>query len=195
MIRVGSGTPPMFLRSFHAHVKVPPMAKKAITTENDAAEVEKALRVYEAGYHITPQTKEEDVEKVVGGIRAVIEKAGGTFISEGTPTLMKLSFPMFAREGDKNIEYDRGYFGWLKFEAAAETAETVTEHLRTTLSVFRSMVFRTVREDTRAKIKAPALREVKRGDTIKAAPRKAEESAAPVSEEQLEKALEDITTE
>ena len=59
----------------------------------------------------------------------------------------------------------------------------------------RFIVFQTVREDTRAKIKAPTLREVKRNDVIKAAPRQAEESAPPVSEEDLEKALKDITEE
>jgi hypothetical protein len=54
------------------------------------------------------------------------------------------------------------------------------------------MVFRTVREETRARLKAPQLREVKRGDTPKPAPRKAEESA-PVNEEQIEKAIETLT--
>lgn len=171
------------------------MVKKAAATDRDASDTEVALHVYEAGYHITPQTKEEDVEKVVAGIRAVIEKAGGTFIAEGAPALMKLAFPMYAREGDKTHEYDRGYFGWLKFEASAGAAGAVSEHLKETLSVFRFIVFLTVREDTRAKIKAPTLREVKRGDSVKAAPRKPKEAAAPVSEEQLEKVLEDITAE
>ena len=40
-------------------------------------------RIYELGYHIIPTVKEEDVEKIVGGIRSVIEKAGGSFIAEG----------------------------------------------------------------------------------------------------------------
>lgn len=171
------------------------MVKKAAATDTVPADTEVVLHVYEAGYHITPQTKEEDVEKVMGGIRTVIEKAGGNFIAEGAPALMKLAFPMYAREGDKNIEYDRGYFGWLKFEATAEAAGAMSAYLKEILSVFRFIVFRTVREDTRAKIKAPTLREVKRGDTLKTTARKAEEPAGPVSEEQLEKVLEDITTE
>jgi len=54
-----------------------------------------------------------------------------------------------------------------------------------------------VREDTRAKMKAPTLREVKRTDTIKSSPRRVptEGSTAPVSEEDLEKAIQDITSE
>lgn len=169
----------------------PHMAKKAAKVEV-AEDREVVLRVYEAGYHIVPQTKEEDLDAVVGKVRAVIEKAGGTFISEGAPALMKLAFPMTTREGDKNVTYDRSYFGWLKFEAPAETVEALTEFFAGTRDIFRSMVFKTIREDTRAKLKAPQLREVKRGDALKTT-RKTEEAAAPVSEEDLDKALETIT--
>ncbi len=160
-------------------------------------ETETVTRIYEAGYHIVPTVKEEDVEKVVASIRSEVEKLGGSFITEGAPSLTKLTFPMYRREDEKHVEYDRGYFGWLKFEAGTHAAKELTEALKNNTSIFRSMVFKTVREDTRAKIKAAPLREVKRTDTIKAAPRKtpvAEESA-PVSEAELEKALETLTAE
>ena len=64
-------------------------------------------------------------------------------------------------------------------------------------NILRFVIWKTVREDTRAKIKPPAMREVKRTDVIKSTPRRAvtEEVAAPVSEEDLEKAIQDITTE
>src|SRR3990167_4425026 len=60
-------------------------------------------RIYELGYHIIPTVKEEDVEKIVGSIRSVIEKAGGSFIAEGAPSLTKLSYAMnaLAKEGEK----------------------------------------------------------------------------------------------
>ena len=41
--------------------------------EDDVAEP----RIYEIGYHIIPTVKEEDVEKIVSGIRGIIESAGG----------------------------------------------------------------------------------------------------------------------
>ena len=101
---------------------------------------------------------------------------------------------MSVREAGKRIEYDRGYFGWIKFEAKVSAARALDEELKGNANVMRFILFQTVREDTRAKIK-PNLREVKRTDTIKAAPRRAEEAAAPLSEEELEKALLDITKE
>ena len=159
-------------------------------------ENETIIRIYEAGYHIVPTVKEEDVEKVVSGIRSEIEKLGGSFIAEGSPALMKLSFDMDKREGEKHVGYDRGYFGWLKFEAGTHAAKALTDSLQGNPQVLRAMVFKTVREDTRAKFKAPQLREVKRTDVIKSSSRKTEaEDKAPVSEADLEKALETLTKE
>jgi len=106
--------------------------------------------------------------------------------------LNKLAFSMYKREGEKNAEYDRAYFGWMKFESMLETANELRDTLAKHPSIVRAIVFRTVREETRAKIKAPQLREVKRTETAKATPRKVEESA-PVSEVDLEKAISDLT--
>src|SRR3989338_7005439 len=150
-----------------------------------------ALRIYEVGYHIAPETKEEDLEKVVATIRSIVEQAGGSFIAEGAPSMTKLAYPMFVREGEKTTEYDRGYFRWLKFEAPVAVARSLEESLKRDKNLFRFIVFQTVREDTRAKYKAPQLREVKRTDVIKQAPRRVEETSAPVSEEDLEKAIQE----
>lgn len=166
-------------------------------TDDTNSKNEIVMRVYEAGYHIVPTVKEEDVEKVVSSIRSEIEKLSGSFISEGAPSLMKLMFSIDMREGEKHVAYDRGYFGWLKFEADTHAAKALTDALTANPSILRSIVFKTLREDTRAKFKAPQLREVRRTDTIKSSPRKAPEApdSAPVSEAELEKALETLTAE
>ena len=162
---------------------------------SDTTEDEVVSHIYEIGYHIAPTVKEEDLEKTVGGIRAEIEKAGGSFIAEGAPSLTRLAYGIEGKEGGKRVEFDRAYFGWLKFEASVSGAHAIEASLKVNADIARFIVFRTVREDTRAKMKPPTLREVKRTDTIKAAPRRTEEPAAPVSEEDLEKALRDITAE
>jgi len=163
----------------------------AVETETEAG----ISRIYEIGYVIVPTVKEEDLEKIVGGIRAEIEKAGGSFIAEGAPSQTRLAYAMEALEGARKVEYDRGCFGWIKFEAQIAAAHTLEEALKTNKNLMRFIVFRTVREDTRAKMKPPQLREVKRTDVIKQAPRRIEEPSAPVSEEDLQKALDVITSE
>lgn len=167
-----------------------------MTAEN-AHENEVVTRIYEAGYHIVPTVKEEDVEKVVSGIRSEIEKLGGSFIAEGAPALMKLSFDIDMREGERHVAYDRGYFGWIKFEAGTHAAKALTDALKVNPQILRALIFKTVREDTRAKFKAPQLREVKRSEMVKSAPRKVatEEDKTPVSEVDLDKALETLTAE
>ncbi len=184
------------LQAGFSRVRVPPhMTEKAVleTTENEAPEA--VLRIYEVGYHLVPTIKDEDIDGVVGAIRSVIEKAGGSFIAEGAPTLTRLSYTISRQEKGKRVDFDRGYFGWIKFEATIDAVENLDAALKRSADLVRFIVFQTVREDTRAKIKAPALREVKRTDVIKSAARNTEEPAAPVSEEDLDKALKDLTQE
>ncbi len=172
------------------------MAKAAVEEMKDIASEAGISRVYEIGYHINPSVKEEDVEKVVGEIRAEIEKNGGSFIAEGAPLLTRLAYPIDTIENGKRMEYDRGYFGWLKFEAPSSASDALDTLLTHSKHVLRHILFRTVREETRARLKAPTLREVRRTDTLKTTPRREEDAAAtPVSEADLEKALEDITAD
>jgi ribosomal protein S6 len=170
------------------------MTDEAQTAVNDTPETA-ASRVYEVGYHIIPTVKEESIEGVVASIRAIIEKAGGSFIAEGAPVLMKLSYAMTAREGDKNMQYDRGFFGWIKFEAPIEVTEMLDEELKADSNILRFIVFRTVREETRARMKIPTLRDVRRTDAIKAPARHIEDVTIPVSEVDLDKAIETLTTD
>ncbi len=161
----------------------------------NTSENEVLARIYETGYHIIPTVAEDQVEKIVNDIRGIIEKAGGSFIAEGAPALTKLSYDMEAREGDKYVTHDRAYFGWLKFEAPVDAIKDLDAALKTNPSILRHIVFQTVREETRARLKAPTIREVKRTDTIKTTARREEEAATPVSEADLDKALQDLTEE
>jgi ribosomal protein S6 len=169
------------------------MAEDMAVSNVETSENEVVTRIYEVGYHIIPTVAEDQVEKIVGDIRAAIEKAGGSFIAEGAPALTRLAYEMDAREGEKNIGHERAYFGWLKFEAPVAAAQVLDTALQQNQQILRHIVFQTVREETRARMKAPTLREVKRTDTIKTTPRREEEAGAPVSEEDLDKALQDIT--
>jgi len=169
------------------------MAEAAVIEKEVSADAV-GMRVYEIGYHINPNTKEDELEPVVADIRGMIEKQGGKFLAEGAPSLTKLAYTIEVKENGKRVAYDRGYFGWIKFEAPVSAVAPLEAALKTNRDILRSVFFQTVREETRARFKSAPMREVKRGDVIKSAPRN-EEVAAPVSEADLEKALEDITSE
>lgn len=171
---------------------------EAIQQDNETEE--SIVRIYEIGYHIVPTVAEDQIEGTVSSIRAIIEKRGGNFIAEGAPAIVRLAYDMEARipgegDGDKRVSHDRGYFGWIKFEGPKELAPELEEALKANPKFLRHIIFQTVREETRARIKAPTLREVKRPDAIKSSPRRAEEESAPVSEADLDKALQEITAE
>lgn len=171
------------------------MVEVEMLVMDETAEVA-VSRIYEVGYHILPTAKEDELEKIVGSIRALIEKQGGSFIAEGAPQLVRLAYAMPVAEKGGVVGYDRAYFGWIKFEAPVAIVEILNEELRKNTSVIRAIVFKTVREDTRAQIKSVGLREVKRTDTIKSTPRKqVVATEGTVSEEDLDKAIEGLTTE
>lgn len=169
---------------------------EAVIEKAQETDMESGLsRIYEVGYLVSSTVKEEDVEKVVAQIRQEIEKNGGSFIAEGAPSMTRLAYEISTREASKRVDHDRAMFGWIKFEALIATAQALEESLKANRSLIRHIVFRTVREETRAHLKAPQLREVRRTDTIKSTPKRVEEVSAPVSEADLDKALEDITAE
>src|SRR3989344_8439823 len=113
------------------------MVEAEAATEIVTPAEEKLPRIYEIGYNIVPTVKEEDLEKIVGTIRTEIEKAGGSFIAEGAPSLTRLAYAMLSREGGKHLEYDRGYFGWIKFEADVALARALEASLKLNPSVTR----------------------------------------------------------
>ena len=172
------------------------MAETAVLEQETGIDtsVEDTSRVYEIGYHIVSTKKEDELEPTVAKIRSMIEKAGGKFLAEGAPTLQRLSYLISTKEKGKRVDHDRGYFGWLKFEAGVEPAAGLERGLRDMEEILRSVLFKTVREETRARFKTQGIREVRRGDVLRAPARK-EEVSVPVSEADLEKAIQDITAE
>ena len=170
-----------------------PYMSEIVTSQDTGLENEAVMRVYEVGYHIVPTVKEADVETVLSTIRGSIERSGGVFISEGAPTNIRLSYSMTVHNRGKNVDFDRAYFGWIKFESTPESACALETVLNNDPEILRSIIIRTLREDTRAHIKTAPLREIKRTDTLKTINRP--EEAAPVSEADINKAIEELTTE
>ncbi len=160
---------------------------------SDAAHENESARVYEVGYHIIPVSG-KDTESVVNEIRETITASGGTLIAEGAPQELHLSYTMYVNNEGKNTAYDKTDFGWMKFEIPSGSVSVIEAALKAHPAVLRSIVFKTVKEETRATIKIGSLREVKRTDTLKTVARK-EVSGEEVSEERLDEALEDITNE
>ncbi len=153
--------------------------------------------VYELGYHLVSTIAADDLETEVNKIRKAIEKRGGSFITEGTPEALTLAFPMFINKAGKQIKHETAYFGWIKFEMEPEQAVALrTEDLAHNENLLRILLIVTTREETRAQLQSEQntiLREVKTTGVLE---KKHEvEEGGEVSEEELEKSIDDLVGE
>jgi len=163
--------------------------------ENKGTEEVDELRVYELGYLILPTVTEENLASEVEALKALVAKHKGTPVSEETPKNTELAYTMRKREGGKFKNYDSAYFGWMKFEMDPEQVVALEEAVRGLPLVLRSIVFKTVKENTRAGIRAPQLSDRPTPTRERQPIRREEEKGGPVSEEELDKSIEELVVE
>ncbi len=105
-------------------------------------------RIYEVGFHIVPLLTEEVVAEEFSTIKNLIETQGGAFISEEGPRLRSLAYTLDKEISGKKQHFDQAYFGWVKFEVDAEALSKIKLGLEAMENVLRSLIFKTVRENT-----------------------------------------------
>ncbi len=115
--------------------------------------------VYELGYHLLPTIAEADVPAKVEEIKKFLESFGAEFISEEEPKLINLAYTMIVPRGGHNDKYDTAYFGWIKFEVEKSKVPEIQKELKLNQDILRFILFKTVKEDTRANIDLPELKE------------------------------------
>jgi len=158
----------------------------------------KEPRVYEIGYLLVPQIREEEIDVRVDALRKMITDKSGLPISEGRPELITLAYPMSKDIENKRQEYTKGYFGWIKFDISPESVVTLKKELDATLDVVRYLILSTVREDTR--IQTSILSTVKslskKEDGIEEVPLIMKHEETPVeeiNEVELDKKIDELT--
>ncbi len=112
----------------------------------------KEPRVYEIGYLLVPQIKEEELDAQVDALRKMITDKGGLPIAEGRPELIDLAYPMSKDIENKRHNYTKGFFGWIKFDVSPEQAPIIKKEMDALKIMIRNLLITTARGDTRAKI-------------------------------------------
>ncbi len=105
-------------------------------------------RVYEVGYHILPIVGEADLDAEVNLIRTFVTEKEGELIKEGAPRLIDLAYPMTKVIENKRNEFDKGYFGWIKFAIQPAVIADMKRMLDEHPNMLRYIILSTVREDT-----------------------------------------------
>ncbi len=151
----------------------------------------KRLKVYEIGYLLLPTIPEEHLEAEVAKIKAVVESHEGALIAEDFPKLKTLAYTMRKVIGAQNPKFDKGYFGWVKFESPQSLIPAIQIELDKNPSILRHMVVNTVRENTMYTQK-PAFRAAAPGAGV--GDLKPEEKAK-MNEEEIDKTIENLVVQ
>lgn len=110
--------------------------------------ISEGSKIYELGVQIVSSIPEEKMLEIWNSFKALIEKNKGQIISEETPKLNDLAYQMIKRIGGKNLRFTNAYFGWVKFEIETESINSIKEAADKNENVLRSIIIKTVRENT-----------------------------------------------
>jgi ribosomal protein S6 len=152
-------------------------------------------KVYEIGYLLVSSIPKEKVADAAAKLKDVLSKKGAEFIGEEAPEMIPLAYTMTKKIGTSNHRFDRGYFGWMKFELATKEIEEVKKTIDIDANVLRYLIITTVRENTYLGKKAPVvpgkIAEIAEGVPAEAAPEE-----APVEEksnlEEVDKSIDEM---
>ncbi len=146
--------------------------------------------VYELAFHIVPQTPEEGLGAVVEKLRAIIGKA--EFIAEQAPEKKNLAYTIIISHTGKREKFDTAYFGWIKFATRRDAIPAIEQGVRAAKEVLRYLLVETVRENTMEQPRRAVFTSDRlEGRTIEK-PVAPVEKASDVSEEELDKSLENL---
>ncbi|OGI61211.1 hypothetical protein A2645_00460 [Candidatus Nomurabacteria bacterium RIFCSPHIGHO2_01_FULL_39_9] len=120
-------------------------------------------KIYELSYLLTPVMTDEEAVVFVGNLRALIEKFGGSIISDEAPRAIGLAYTMEKTVKSRKQKFDQARFGWFKFEQEAAVSDELKKTLDNMPEIIRFMIISTVRENTVTGHKfVPRKREIER---------------------------------
>ena len=105
-------------------------------------------RVYEIGYLLAPTVDEGNLGNERDALVALITKSKGIVISEGQPQLIDLAYEMEKTLNNKRQTYQQAYFGWIKFDITPNLIDALADEIEAIETVIRSIMVKTVRENT-----------------------------------------------
>lgn len=184
------------------------MAEEVIKEDNSAdlsaeALAEAETQIYEVGFHIVSSVSEDTVSGEVEAIKSLIEKSGGVFIADEFPKKISLAYTITKDIEGKRQRFDTAYFGWIKFEMKTDSIIDLKEGMDVNKNILRFLIIKTVKESTlmpksvispKAEViksvkPLPAGRQEKPKEVVN------EKAKTPVSEEELDKTIEELIVE
>jgi ribosomal protein S6 len=156
-------------------------------------------RLYELGYHVVPTVSQEEIDQRVSEIgKDTIESNGGTVTSQGVPSLIGLAYPITKAEGQKRTKHESGYFGWFQFYIAPENVDPLKKTLDATDYILRYIIMhvekekKPIRASKKMRFFAQSVRSQKEISPKPAVANVAKKEQPAMSEEELDKTIEEL---
>lgn len=154
-------------------------------------------QIYELGFHIVPTVEATDLEKEINFIKSIIDKNGGIVISEEFPKQITLAYTISKSIDGKLQKFDTASFGWIKFEMKTNNILNLKEEADADKNILRYLIIKTVRESTlvskdTASTKTETTKNIKPKKTNKTADLPTDKKKEPISEEELDKTIEEL---
>lgn len=160
----------------------------------DAVRDTESTRLYEAAYLVAPTVAEEQTAGVILPLKDLLAGASARVVAEEAPKFRRLAYPIrVKRSGAASQVFDSAFFGWIRFEADAETALAAKKALASIPSIFRFLLIKPsaaalaaptpVRMFTRRPLTEPAMLEK---------PVLPEATTPTVSEAELDRRIEEL---
>jgi ribosomal protein S6 len=159
------------------------------------------LVTYELGYHLVPSLGEDALALRVTELTTAITDLGGAVLSSGDPESLVLAYTVSKMRAGKWDNYDTSFFGWVRFTAPAEEIASLKDTLDHNEVVMRYFIMKLPKEALL--VPTPTLRRTVAAtapqdeEGVLVEPkvlekREDEEVKADVSEEELDKQLEQL---
>lgn len=116
--------------------------------KGDVGLVDGILTIYEVSYLLLPSIALEQITGKVTSIKKMLSSVGAQTISDESPVLIDLSYPMTKVVQTVRHKCTSGYFGWIKFEATKEAITAIKKNFDMDGDILRYLIIKTVRENT-----------------------------------------------
>lgn len=148
-------------------------------------------QIYELGFHVLPTVPEEKLQEVVSKLDGFIAQNGGQILSAEFPRMRGLSYDIKKRVDTKYLNFDKAYFGWIKFEAPRISVDKIEKGVKDDKNILRFIIIKTVKENTMHIPKSPVMVRSNATEETKVPADKTVEKTE-VSEAEIDKSIDEL---
>lgn len=148
-------------------------------------------RLYEVGYHLLPTVAEESLLEEALKIKDAIGKHSGLIVSDQAPRHVLLAYSIPKVISERRKHFDTAFFGWVRFRMSPSELLELKEELRHNKNILRFILIQA--EDIVVPVKRMTF--LKEKPMATSAETKKEKAGVVLSEEELDKTIEELVTD